>query len=209
MEGETVPLTVNAIYADGSKTVETSTATVIVTGAAYASGKITAGSVGTGLITATYSGITKVMPFKVTEFLPRAGMIMVGGKRIDNFSKDKFSYSFSDYTSVPVVTVVLPSSRLTYTVTPSTTVPGTTEVIVKDAADPNKEFATYKINFRSSPDSSILCRWQNERQLEGRKRRFKMAPRKGQGSCSSNVHSWGVPQHCPRFRATAKLKPKQ
>lgn len=152
MSGEAVTLAVTAINADGSKADVTTSAAVNVTGAAYESGALTAGSAGAGLITATYNGFVKAIPFKVTSFLPVAGMITLNGKTIDNFSKEKFNYSFSNFTSVPTIAVNLPSSRLTSEVKPPSAIPGMAEVIVSDGANS----ATYNIYFRNSPASEYF-----------------------------------------------------
>lgn len=116
--GDSVGLSVSAIYADGTTADVTSQAVISVSGgtASYSNGSITANAAGAGSLTAGYNGFSKYIPFNVAEFLPRAGMITVDGQNINIFDKNIFNYSIrypNSKTDVPEVAVTLPSARLT------------------------------------------------------------------------------------------------
>ena len=160
LNGDTVRLQINAIYADGTTANVTTQASVVIgsDNAVYNNGSITASAVGSGGITVNYGGFSKYIPFNVVEFLPRAGMITVDGRNVSIFDKHKFNYSLHypyGVTQVPEIGVTLPSSRLSYQIKLPSTVPGTAEVIVSDA---NDNSATYKIAFEYSPISHYFAK---------------------------------------------------
>jgi len=79
--------------------------------------------------------------------------LRVNGNTISKFKPGTTDYSYSvNYgtTNIPEVTVTTTNSSATYEITPATSLPGTTTVVV--TAEDGKTMKTYSVNFEVSPE---------------------------------------------------------